>query len=57
MRDINKVAKEMAKNGLKIAKSLGCAFHFESEFISYFLIIKDLDKLGIIKITITTSVL
>ena len=33
MRDINEVAKEMAKNGLKIAKSLGCAFHFESEFI------------------------
>ena len=33
MRDINEVAKKMARNGLKIAKSLGCAFHFESEFI------------------------
>ena len=32
MRDINEVAKKMARNGLKIAKSLGCAFHFESEF-------------------------
>ena len=36
MRDINEVAKEMAKNGLKIAKSLGCAFHFESEFRFHF---------------------
>ena len=26
------VAKRMARNGLKIANSLGCAFHFESEF-------------------------
>ena len=34
MRDINKVAKKMARNGLKIAKSLGCAFHFESDFNS-----------------------
>ena len=33
MRDINEVAKKMARNGLKIAKSLGCAFHFESEFM------------------------
>ena len=33
MRDINIVAEQMARNGLKIAKSLGCAFHFESEFI------------------------
>ena len=32
MRDINEVAKKMAKNGFKTAKSLGCAFHFESEF-------------------------
>ena len=32
MRDINEVAEKMARNGLKIAKSLGCAFHFESEF-------------------------
>jgi hypothetical protein len=32
MRDINEVAKNMARSGLKIAKSLGCAFHFESEF-------------------------
>ena len=32
MRDINEVAKKMARNGLKIAKSLGCAFHFELEF-------------------------
>ena len=32
MRDFNEDAKEMAKNGLKIAKSLGCAFHLESEF-------------------------
>ena len=24
--------KKMARNGLKIANSLGCAFHFESEF-------------------------
>ena len=32
MRYINEVAKKMARNGLKIAKSLGCAFHFESEF-------------------------
>ena len=33
MKDINEVAEKMARNGLKIAKSLGCAFHFESEFI------------------------
>ena len=33
MRDVNEAAKKMARNGLKIAKSLGCAFHFESEFI------------------------
>ena len=32
MRDINEVAEKMARNGFKIAKSLGCAFHFESEF-------------------------
>ena len=32
MRDINEVAKKMARNGLEIAKSSGCAFHFESEF-------------------------
>ena len=32
MRDINVVAEKMARNGLKIANSLGCAFHFESEF-------------------------
>ena len=32
MRDINEIAKKMARNGLKIANSLGCAFHFESEF-------------------------
>ena len=29
MRDTNEVVKKMARNGLKIAKSLGCAFHFE----------------------------
>ena len=33
MRDVNEVAEKMARNGFKIAKSLGCAFHFESEFI------------------------
>ena len=33
MRDINEVAEKMARNGFKIAKSLGCAFRFESEFI------------------------
>ena len=32
MRDINVVAEKMARKGLKIANSLGCAFHFESEF-------------------------
>ena len=32
MRNINVFAKKMARNGLKIANSLGCAFHFESEF-------------------------
>ena len=32
MRDINVVAKKMPRNGLKLANSLGCAFHFESEF-------------------------
>ena len=32
MRDINVVAEKKARNGLKIANSLGCAFHFESEF-------------------------
>ena len=36
MRDINEVAKKMARNGLKIAKSLDCAFHFESEFTRRF---------------------
>ena len=35
MRDVKEVAKRMARNGLKIAKSLGCAFHFESEFIFF----------------------
>ena len=33
MGDINLVAKRMARNGLKIANSLGCAFRFESDFI------------------------
>ena len=28
------IAKKMDRNGLKRANSLGCAFHFESEFIS-----------------------
>ena len=32
MRYINVVAKTMARNGLKTANSLGCAFHFESDF-------------------------
>ena len=32
MRNNNVVAKKMAKNGLKIANSLGYAFHFESDF-------------------------
>ena len=32
MRDINEVAEKMARNGFEIAKSLGCAFRFESEF-------------------------
>ena len=32
MRNINVVAKKMARNGLKIANSLGCAFRFESDF-------------------------
>ena len=36
MRNINVVAKKMARNGLKIANSLGCAFHFESDFIILF---------------------
>ena len=33
MRNINIVAKKMARKGLKIANSLGCAFHFESDFM------------------------
>ena len=33
IRYINEVAEKMARNGFKIAKSLGCAFRFESEFI------------------------
>ena len=32
MRDINEVAEKMARNCFEIAKSLGCAFRFESEF-------------------------
>ena len=32
MRNINVVAKKMARNGLKIANLLGCAFRFESDF-------------------------
>ena len=32
MRNINVVAKKMARNGFKIANSLGCAFCFESDF-------------------------
>ena len=36
MRNINLVAKKVARNGLKIANSLGCAFHFESDFSSPF---------------------
>ena len=32
MRNINVVAKKMARNGLKIANLLGCAFCFESDF-------------------------
>ena len=32
MKDINVVAEKMARNGRKIANSLGCAFHYESEF-------------------------
>ena len=43
MRDINAVAKKMARNGLKIANSLGCAFHFESEFKIVWLIDISLD--------------
>ena len=34
LRDINEVAKKMVRNGFKTAKSLGCAFHFKSEFTS-----------------------
>ena len=34
MRNINVFAKKMARNGLKIANSLGCAFRFESDFTS-----------------------
>ena len=34
MKTVNVVAKNMARNGLKIANALGCAFHFESEFMS-----------------------
>jgi hypothetical protein len=41
MRDINEVAKKMARNGLEIAKSSGCAFHFESEFNLIFLYIAE----------------
>jgi hypothetical protein len=37
MRDINEVAEKMAVNGFKIAKSMGCAFHFESEFTTLIL--------------------
>jgi hypothetical protein len=33
MRDINVVAEKMVRNGLKIANSMDCAFHFESEFM------------------------
>ena len=33
MSNINVVAKKMARNGLKIANLLGCAFRFESDFI------------------------
>ena len=36
MRNINVVAKKMARNGLKIANLLGCAFRFESDFSMYF---------------------
>ena len=43
MRDINEVAKKMARNGLKIAKSLSCAFHFKSEF-SYVITTVRLDE-------------
>ena len=35
MRNNNVVAKKMARNGLKIANSLGYAFHFESDFICF----------------------
>ena len=35
MRDTNEVAEKMTRNGFKIAKSLGCAFRFESEFTIY----------------------
>ena len=35
MRNINVFAKKMARNGLKIANSLGCAFRFESDFSTY----------------------
>ena len=36
MRDINVVAEKMARIGRKKDNSLGCAFHFESEFRFHF---------------------
>ena len=40
MKNINVVAKKMARNGLKIANSLGCAFHFKSDFSELYVIIR-----------------
>ena len=39
MRNIDIVAIKLARNGLKIANSLGYAFLFESDFITKFMIL------------------
>ena len=45
LRDINEVAKKMVRNGFKTAKSLGCAFHFKSEFTRKVFVSKQITRL------------
>ena len=36
MKDVHVVGKKMTRNAGKMAKLIGCAFHFETEFITKF---------------------
>ena len=37
MKDVHVVGKKMTRNAGKMAKLIGCAFHFETEFSTQFI--------------------